>query len=79
MGPPSHLKNIHSELLMSKGNAGTKSGAETEGKAIQPALRTPKPDTIADDKKHFADRRPCILKGVRRVIRVDEMEGKIIL
>jgi hypothetical protein len=35
MKPPSHLKTIKSEFLLSKGNAGTKSGAETEGKAIQ--------------------------------------------
>jgi hypothetical protein len=28
-----HLKNINPELLPPKGNAGTKSGAETEGKA----------------------------------------------
>jgi hypothetical protein len=30
-----HLKNINPEFLLSKGNTGTKSGAETEGKAIQ--------------------------------------------
>jgi hypothetical protein len=35
MGLPTHLKNINLELLLSKGNEGTKSGAETEGKAIQ--------------------------------------------
>jgi hypothetical protein len=35
MGPPTHLKNINPELLLSKGNAGTKSETETEGKAIQ--------------------------------------------
>jgi hypothetical protein len=35
MGPPTHLKNINPEFLLSKGNAGTKSGTETEGKAIQ--------------------------------------------
>jgi hypothetical protein len=28
-------KKINTELLMSKGNAGTKSGAKTEGKIIQ--------------------------------------------
>jgi hypothetical protein len=33
MVPPTHLKNINPELLLSKRNAGTKSGAETEGKA----------------------------------------------
>jgi len=38
MGPLIHLKNINSEFLLSKGNVGTKSGAETEGKAI---LRLP--------------------------------------
>jgi hypothetical protein len=35
MGPPTHLKNINPEFLLSKGNSGTKSEAETEGKAIQ--------------------------------------------
>jgi hypothetical protein len=35
MKPPTHLKNINIEFLLSKGNAGTKSAAETEGKAIQ--------------------------------------------
>jgi hypothetical protein len=33
MGSHTHLKNIISELLLFKGNAGTKSGAETEEKA----------------------------------------------
>jgi hypothetical protein len=35
MGPHIHLKNINLELLLFKGNTGTKIGAETEGKAIQ--------------------------------------------
>ena len=35
MGPPTHLKNINPELFLSKENSGTKSGAETEGKAIE--------------------------------------------
>ena len=30
-----HLQNFNPELLLSKGNIGTKSGAETEGMAIQ--------------------------------------------
>jgi hypothetical protein len=34
MGPPTHLKNINPELLLAKGNAETKNGAETEGKTI---------------------------------------------
>jgi hypothetical protein len=34
MGPPSHLKNINLELLLSKENTGTKNGIETNGKAI---------------------------------------------
>jgi hypothetical protein len=34
MRPPIHLKNINPEFLRSKGSAGIKSGAETEGKAI---------------------------------------------
>jgi hypothetical protein len=32
---PIHLKNNFLELLLSKGNSRTKSGAETEGKTIQ--------------------------------------------
>jgi hypothetical protein len=35
MGLLSHLKNINPELLLSKGNAWTQSGAEIEGKATQ--------------------------------------------
>jgi hypothetical protein len=35
MGLPTHLKNINTEFLLSKGNAVTKNGAETEAKAIQ--------------------------------------------
>jgi hypothetical protein len=35
IGPPTPLKNINPELLLSKENAGTKSGADTEGKVIQ--------------------------------------------
>ena len=58
MWPPTCLKNINPELLLSKGNAGTKSGTETEGKAIQKLpylgnpfhLQTPNPDTIVDAK-----------------------------
>jgi hypothetical protein len=42
MGPLTHLKNINPEFLLLKGKAGTKSGAETEGKVIQrlPHLET---------------------------------------
>jgi hypothetical protein len=35
MGPPTYLKNIIPELLLSKGNTETKSEAESKGKAIQ--------------------------------------------
>ena len=60
MTPPTHFKNINPELLLSKGNTGTKSGAETEGKAAPPGdpshMQTPSPDTIADAKK-------CLLTG----------------
>jgi len=38
MGPPTHLKNINPEFLLSKGNGGTKSGTETERGAIQRLL-----------------------------------------
>jgi hypothetical protein len=35
MGSLTHHKKINPEFLLSKGNAGTKSGAVTEGKTIQ--------------------------------------------
>jgi hypothetical protein len=35
MGSPTHLKNFNLELFPSKGNTNSKSGAETEEKAIQ--------------------------------------------
>jgi hypothetical protein len=35
MGPLTHLKKFNPDLVLSKGNAGTKkNGAEAEGKAI---------------------------------------------
>jgi hypothetical protein len=33
-GPPTHLQIFNPEWLLFKGNTSTKSGAETEGKAI---------------------------------------------
>ena len=60
MGPPTHLKNFNPELFLSKENTGTKSGAESEGKAVLPwdqsYLQTPNPDIFADAKK-------CLLTG----------------
>jgi hypothetical protein len=38
MWPPTHLKIFNPELFLSKGNIGTKNGAETEGKALQRCL-----------------------------------------
>ena len=35
LGPPTHLQKFNPELLLSKGNMGTKSGTETKGKGIQ--------------------------------------------
>jgi hypothetical protein len=35
MGPHTHLQKFNPELLMSKGNSRTKSGTETEEKAIE--------------------------------------------
>ena len=35
MGLPTHLKKFNSELILPKGNTGTKNGAETEGQATQ--------------------------------------------
>ena len=60
MGPSILLKNINPELLLSKENAGTKSRAEIEGKAIQrlthlgiyPICRH-YPDTIANANNHL--------------------------
>jgi hypothetical protein len=64
MGPPNYLQNFNPDLLLSRGNEGKKSGAETERKAIQrmlhlgihPILHTPNPGTIVDAKK-------CLLTG----------------
>jgi hypothetical protein len=64
MVPPIHLKNFNSKLFLSKGNTGTKSGAETEIRAIQrlpqpwdPShLEIPNHVTIVDAKK-------CLLTG----------------
>jgi hypothetical protein len=36
--PQTHLKNNNPEFLLSKGNAGTKSGIKSEGKVIQRLL-----------------------------------------
>jgi hypothetical protein len=76
MGPSTHLKNINAELLQSKRNAGTMSGAETEGKAIQrlppprdpSVLQTPNPDNIADAKKYLLIEawHSCPLRGSAR-------------
>ena len=62
--PTSKMLIQKSSVNFLSGNAGTKSGAETEGKAIlrlphlgDPShLLTPNPDTIADAKK-------CLLTG----------------
>ena len=35
VGSSTHLKNFNWELSLTKENAGTKNGAETEGKAIR--------------------------------------------
>ena len=62
MGPPTNLKSINTELLLTKRNAETKSRGNTEGKAIHrlpcPALpmdpshlQTPITDTIVDAQK----------------------------
>jgi hypothetical protein len=64
MGPSTHVKNINTELFLSKGNAWTKSGAEIEEKTIQrlphlvnPShLQIPNPDIIADAET-------CLLTG----------------
>jgi hypothetical protein len=51
--PPPISKFNPELLLLSKGNTGTKSGAETEGKIVQRDCPTwiPNPDTVADAKK----------------------------
>ena len=61
MGPPIHLQNFNPELLLSKGNAGTKTeGAETEGKHQETAppevpshMQTLDTDTLVDAKKYL--------------------------
>jgi hypothetical protein len=75
MGPSTHLKNINPEFLLSKGNAQTKTGAETEGhlETVLPRdpshLLTPNPDTIADVKKFLLTgaRYSCPSRGSARV------------
>jgi hypothetical protein len=64
MEPLTHPKTFNPELLLSKENAGTNSGTETEGKATQilphlgfsSHLQSLNSDTIADAKK-------CLLTG----------------
>ena len=60
MGPSTHLHNFNTELLLSKGNTGTKSRAESEGKTAPPGdsshMQTPNPDTVANAKKHMLTR-----------------------
>jgi hypothetical protein len=58
-GPPTHLKDFNPEMFLSKENAGSKNGAETERKAIQRLprlkihLQITISNTIADAKKHL--------------------------
>jgi hypothetical protein len=55
MGPLTHLQNFNPELLLYKGNTGTKCGAEVEAMAIQ---RLPPWEIIpyADTKpRHYCD------------------------
>jgi hypothetical protein len=58
MGTPTYLKNINTELLLSKGNTGTKSGAETESQpeTALPGnlshIQAPNPVTIGVAKKY---------------------------
>ena len=73
MGPPTHLKDFNPDLFLSKENTRTKSGTETEGKAIQSLtnlgdpsyLQTPNSDTIADAKNCLLTRAwySCYLRG----------------
>jgi hypothetical protein len=58
MRTPTHLKKFNPELFLSKENTGTKSGAETKGKAIQRLphlvihpIYSHQTDTIVDAKK----------------------------
>jgi hypothetical protein len=51
MGPSIYLKKFDPQLFLSKGNAGTKNGAETEGRATQrPTILGPIPGL--DTKLH---------------------------
>jgi hypothetical protein len=75
MESTTNLKNINPQFLLSKGNAGTKSGGGTEGKAIQrlpylgihPSADT-NPDTIVAAKKCLVTRAwySCPLRGCAR-------------
>ena len=76
MGPFTHLEILNPEELLSKGNTGTKYGAETERKAIQrlshlgnPShIQTLNQDTTADAKKCLLMEAcySCLLRGSAR-------------
>jgi hypothetical protein len=51
MGPHTHLKNINTEFLLSKGQAGTNCGGDTATHRDPSHLQTPNPDRVADTKK----------------------------
>ena len=55
-GSPTHLKNFNTEWLLSKGNTGTKSGAETVQPRDSSHMQPPNADTIAEAEK-------CLLAG----------------
>jgi hypothetical protein len=63
MGLPTHLKNINSELLLSKGNTETKSGAETEGKAVQRLPHWGIHPICSHQAQALADAKKCLLIG----------------
>jgi hypothetical protein len=52
MGPPTHLKVFNPEMFLSKGNTGTKNGAETVGRAIR-ELPTWRSILSADTKPQY--------------------------
>jgi hypothetical protein len=63
MGPPTNLKNMNPELLLSKGNAGVNSGARLKKRHPETVIprdpsyvQTSNPDTTADVKKCFLTR-----------------------
>ena len=60
-GATTHIQNFNPELLLCKGNTGTKSGAETEGKAIQRLPHLGIHPTYSHQTQIVVDANKCLL------------------